>query len=572
MRPSGRGVAMMAPFSNEREEILPAGFPGSALRFLRDGLRRFRGKRRFYHSLSAKNLAIFVAVFLASLAPMVVSYWRDAQENRIDILGARLFLIAEYGATALQVGDFSPLTNRSKTGSPEYRRLVAKLKKIQTDFGVDNVVLVRRGSNRKFSIIADGNGQFFVTRPVLLHDRFPETFRVATESWEKGVPVRTGLIGFGTFEYLQIYSPIKSRGSVVAMLLINKFAEDVDQAIRLKTGRLVLFSTLLALLGVVGFWFFSRRMLSPLVGLKNAALKLSQGDLEVDVPAINRKDEVSDLNDSFRYMVGELRQSRKKLEQYSSQLERSLAKVQLMETLEMNLFKFVPREVSRALRSDPRALEKGKIEKDVTVLFLDVQGSTKLTESMEPRSIDRLIEVYFSKFLDPIYEFQGDITETAGDGLMIIFQEKSQTLHATNAINAAVAIQRITAEIQGGLGAGEERIMINIGINSGQALVGFTKYEAVSGTRFTFTASGRTTIVAARLADLATEGSILVSTETRTRLRGPEGVVKNKIRFSSLGERRLKNIIRLETVFRVEGEAGDSEVSPDGKKGAPTAV
>jgi class 3 adenylate cyclase len=264
-----------------------------------------------------------------------------------------------------------------------------------------------------------------------------------------------------------------------------------------------------------------------------------------------RRDEVSDLSESFRLMVEELRRNREELNRYNAQLERTLARVRLMEDIEKSLSKFVPREVSNALQNDPEALERGKTPMDVSVLFLDVEGSTLFAESLGPKSTDRMIEVYFSRFLDCIYDNQGDINETAGDGLMLIFQSADTRQHAFNAVKTAIGIQRITQEIQSGLNTGEEQVRINIGICSGEALVGFTRYEAISGERITFTASGLTTIIAARLADMAKDGTVLVSGETVERLEQPMKGELGAAVLESLGQTRLKNVQRDTEVFRL---------------------
>jgi class 3 adenylate cyclase len=80
-----------------------------------------------------------------------------------------------------------------------------------------------------------------------------------------------------------------------------------------------------------------------------------------------------------------------------------------------------------------------------------------------------------------------------------------------------------------------EPLAIHIGINSGAALVGSTRFEGTSGTRWTFTASGPVTNLAARLAAAAGEGQILAGPETVRRL-GP------RYRLVKVGRERLKNI------------------------------
>ena len=76
---------------------------------------------------------------------------------------------------------------------------------------------------------------------------------------------------------------------------------------------------------------------------------------------------------------------------------------------------------------------------------------------------------------------------------------------------------------------------MHMGINTGPALLGATKMEGRAGTRWTYTASGMTTNIAARLAALAGGGEIVISEETRARL-GADLPVED------LGVRELKNV------------------------------
>ena len=61
-------------------------------------------------------------------------------------------------------------------------------------------------------------------------------------------------------------------------------------------------------------------------------------------------------------------------------------------------------------------------------------------------------------------------------------------------------------------------IVINMGINSGIASVGMSRFQGKAGTRMTFTASGSVTNLAARLAAEATGGDILVGPDTAKRI------------------------------------------------------
>jgi class 3 adenylate cyclase len=103
---------------------------------------------------------------------------------------------------------------------------------------------------------------------------------------------------------------------------------------------------------------------------------------------------------------------------------------------------------------------------------------------------------------------------------------------------------RRTRELNDVLHGLPEPIGVHVGLNSGIATVGATKIEGASGTRWTYTASGQVTIVAARLAALARADEVLVGAATRDRL-GAE------FSFGELGERILRNVETPERVFRL---------------------
>jgi class 3 adenylate cyclase len=87
-----------------------------------------------------------------------------------------------------------------------------------------------------------------------------------------------------------------------------------------------------------------------------------------------------------------------------------------------------------------------------------------------------------------------------------------------------------------------------MGINSGQALVGAAKFETYSGSRWTYTARGSLTNVAARIGALATGGSIYLSKATADRI---------KQHFSPVpkGRFKLKNVSEEVEIFELYKEA-----------------
>src|SRR3984893_6547489 len=180
--------------------------------------------------------------------------------------------------------------------------------------------------------------------------------------------------------------------------------------------------------------------------------------------------------------------------------------------------KFVPEAVRRLVLANPNAPGLDKQERDVTVLFVDISGYSRLAERVAPAELNALVERYFGSFLDRITDAGGDINETSGDGFRAVFQDGDPAAHAARTVNAALMLLTLTEALnQTEL---EHPLAIHIGITSGLALVGSTRFEGRRGTRWTFTASGIVTTLAARLASSAGDGEILAGPETVRRLGG----------------------------------------------------
>ncbi|MCP3944831.1 MAG: GAF domain-containing protein [Desulfobacteraceae bacterium] len=185
-----------------------------------------------------------------------------------------------------------------------------------------------------------------------------------------------------------------------------------------------------------------------------------------------------------------------------------------------NLSPFVPESVRQMVKKNPDLLTREKEQKDISVLFLDLEGYTRLSISRPEVEVNRIIEKIFSNFVDPIHRSHGDINETAGDGLMIIFKNHDGKTNAINSVKAALEIAQRNRAMNLSLPGDMEPIDVNIGINSGFALVGMTRFTGSLDTRMTYTASGSVTNIASRLSDYARGGDILIGENTQKMIRG----------------------------------------------------
>ncbi|MCX6814356.1 MAG: cache domain-containing protein [Candidatus Aenigmarchaeota archaeon] len=89
----------------------------------------------------------------------------------------------------------------------------------------------------------------------------------------------------------------------------------------------VVMSALIMLLGiflaVVAGIYLSRRITRPIIGLRDAAIKIGQGALDTQIE-VKSRNEIGDLASAFRQMMDDLKKSRAKLEHHQQELEKNV--------------------------------------------------------------------------------------------------------------------------------------------------------------------------------------------------------------------------------------------------------
>jgi class 3 adenylate cyclase/HAMP domain-containing protein len=339
---------------------------------------------------------------------------------------------------------------------------------------------------------------------------------------------------------------------VRGVLQISLGLEKFDAELRAARNRQILVALVTIVAVTVTLLIaMGRLVLQPVARVAAAARGIGGGDFEARVP-VGSEDEIGQLGTVMNDMTGRLKmayenlaQKNKTLDETLHNLQDSMKRVELLEKLKDELSKFVPESVKRMLERNPEATELEQCEKDVSAIFLDIVGYTRLSEQMDARQLNRLLQRYFSSFLEIIHDYQGDVNETAGDGLMVIFQnDRSSTEHALNATRSALAIQRQVEELNQEFAGVFHPVSLHMGINSGPALVGASKLSSSAGPRWIFTALGPVINVAARVAGEATGGEILVTSSTAERIKG-------HFVLERLGERRLKNVAEPVQIYRL---------------------
>jgi class 3 adenylate cyclase len=230
--------------------------------------------------------------------------------------------------------------------------------------------------------------------------------------------------------------------------------------------------------------------------------------------------------------------------QYSRRLEENLVRIETLNRVKSELTKFVPHSVQRLLEDRPEGIPLEKEPREVSVLFIDIVGFAACTERYDHHLVNDMVERHFSAYLDCIQATGGEVNETAGDGLMVIYDSCSVDHHAAAALRSGCAIidqnRRLNEEDRYPWGD----VRLHLGVNSGTALVGCTRISSPAGDRYTYTASGLVTVLAARIAALSS-GAALYCGE------GTYRQVSNHCRATHLGKKMLKNVAEPVDVYEI---------------------
>lgn len=190
---------------------------------------------------------------------------------------------------------------------------------------------------------------------------------------------------------------------------------------------------------------------------------------------------------------------------------------------------FVPETVVKSMIEDRGVLDP--IEREATVLFVDIASFTRLTESRGPRGTVDILNAYFDTATEVISRHHGVVTQFQGDAILAVFNVPIENeTHAQCALDAAV---ELLDKVRSNKFAGVQ-LTVRIGINSGPLIAG----NVGGGNRQSYTVHGDTVNLAARLEALNKQygTSLLVSGATKTLLEKDD--------LERIGETEIRGLSR----------------------------
>ena len=188
-------------------------------------------------------------------------------------------------------------------------------------------------------------------------------------------------------------------------------------------------------------------------------------------------------------------------------------------------------------------LSKGGALSELTILFSDVRGFTRISEKLPAQEVVRMLNDYFELMVDILFEHEGILDKFIGDAIMGLWGAPvKRPDDATNAVRAAVRMQKRVAEWnEERVAQGKEPIRIGIGLHTGQVVVG----NMGSSKALSYTAIGDGVNLASRLCGIAGEDMIVISEECAQRAG------KDKFVLEPLPPAKVKNREAPVEIYRV---------------------
>lgn len=261
-------------------------------------------------------------------------------------------------------------------------------------------------------------------------------------------------------------------------------------------------------------------IIKPIKRLHKGVEKISQGNYDTEVDKTT-KDEVGDLTVAFNKMAQNLK-------------EKELVR---------NMFsKYLSPDIAEYILDNPEELELGGEDRELTIMFTDIRSFTSLSENFPPHDIVKLLNSYFTKMVEIIFNHKGTLDKFLGDGILAIFGAPIHyENHALNSIKAALdMIKYMESYNKDRIGWGLDPIHIGIGINTGDAIIG----NIGSQQRAEYTVIGDTVNTASRVEGLTKKNEILISKSTFVK-------VKEHINYRYMGKMKVKNKKEPLDIFKV---------------------
>jgi class 3 adenylate cyclase/tetratricopeptide (TPR) repeat protein len=180
--------------------------------------------------------------------------------------------------------------------------------------------------------------------------------------------------------------------------------------------------------------------------------------------------------------------------------------------------------------------------RQLTVMFCDLVGSTRLSQRFDPEDLREIVGAYHRAVADAVGRFAGFVAKYMGDGVLVYFgYPEAHEDDAERAVRAGLAVIDAIGRL-----ATPEPLNVRLGVASGPVVVGDLIGAGAAQERGVV---GETPNLAARLQALAAPGTLVIAENTRRQIGG-------LFEVEDLGPRALAGFAEPQRAWRVIGESG----------------
>lgn len=197
-------------------------------------------------------------------------------------------------------------------------------------------------------------------------------------------------------------------------------------------------------------------------------------------------------------------------------------------------------ELVRRIAADPRQLELGGEEREMTVMFADIRSFSSLSEHLTPREITQFLIGFLTPMCEVLLERRATIDKFIGDGILAFWNapldDPDQYRNAARAALGMVARLALVNAAPPQPWPGDVRI--GIGLNAGPCCVG----NIGSASRLSYSLIGDTVNLAARLEPLTKRYGVAIAIGEDFRERIPGFAVLGLDRLRVAGRNAPENV------------------------------
>jgi adenylate cyclase len=175
--------------------------------------------------------------------------------------------------------------------------------------------------------------------------------------------------------------------------------------------------------------------------------------------------------------------------------------------------RYLSPELVKRITDDPSRLQLGGEVRDMTVLFCDIRGFSRISEALQPQEIIGFLVAFLTPMTDILLARQATIDKYIGDAILAFWNAPlDDPDQHRNAARAALAmaerLESLNAEMPGrGDVAWPGRVDIGIGLNAGPCCVG----NMGSAQRLSYSLIGDTVNLASRIEGMTKQYGVRIA-------------------------------------------------------------